>query len=840
MQIARTPLLALPVILTVCGLWIGTASAQDVARLCNGYADQAVRQNQQNLQLGCGLSGPEWNSTFTYHRDWCVQGRNWESATRWNQWRDGEIAKCRTAKTKSPAPPPAPTTVQPEPPTPQPPPKVAQLCEGYARQAAQQNRQNAELGCGLSGAQWSPDYRYHYDWCVQGRNWESATRWNQWRDGELAKCRVAKTKPPAPQPPSPQPPAPQPAAVQICEGYARQAVQQNQQNTQLSCGLSGPQWNSEYRYHFDWCVQGRNSEAAPRWNQWRDGEIAKCRIAKAKPAPAPDVTKAQPSVWDAALARLPELVQSLEQKTSVSVNKAANAQTQRAQQQAEAHRKLLALRALPPDTGVLKRIDEAATAFQRRPGTAALTIPESVTQPRPPQITTVVVEPRKDVVEPSSVILIGGLNFRDQPGRNRPGHIFLRYSDFRAEFGPPPKSYDVALMPLKGTWEDSWTDSLILVRVPNTLPGENFLTDRTAQIIITFADGVSLARNVTINAGMPAITEIATSSGIVEDCCLHVMREEWRRLEGTTSLILQPINYIRAELGGPRRHWVQPGDTVFIVGRHFGNTPGKAYLAMKRAIGGRAIVQLVTLKPEDWSDTKISLRAEDFLTAGYVEMQTATLVLETASGREAINNDFAFGPEMGLKIVSGFKWLEGPEEIKRQYARPAPNGAAMLVTHMPDCSYIAAVKGERKEKGVDRYRFPLTFRTEELYEAAIRGAQGAKVIKVSFKHINPGSPDNELEFFVDRLADFVNAVLSEGPLGLIKFGVTTFVKLLATGSYYTDLDIGAAYDGGAYVGPATGAGILWETSCGELVGGKPIIYAISFVVVGPKKVLDAQ
>jgi hypothetical protein len=34
-----------------------------------------------------------------------------------------------------------------------------------------------------------------------------------------------------------------------------------------------------------------------------------------------------------------------------------------------------------------------------------------------------------------------------------------------------------------------------------------------------------------------------------------------------------------------------------------------------------------------------------------------------------------------------------------------------------------------------------------------------------------------------------------------------------------------------------GCSINWETSC-ELIDAKPVIYTISFIVIGPKEVLD--
>jgi phage shock protein PspC (stress-responsive transcriptional regulator) len=48
---------------------------QEALRLCqtcSSYVQQAVRQNQANLQGRCGGVGERWHSDATLHRRWCV------------------------------------------------------------------------------------------------------------------------------------------------------------------------------------------------------------------------------------------------------------------------------------------------------------------------------------------------------------------------------------------------------------------------------------------------------------------------------------------------------------------------------------------------------------------------------------------------------------------------------------------------------------------------------------------------------------------------------------------------------------------------------------------------
>jgi ABC-type dipeptide/oligopeptide/nickel transport system permease component len=57
----------------------------------------------------------------------------------------------------------------------------ATICQQYAKDARYYQQQNQRSGCGLRGPQWNDNFRYHYNWCVQGNNWRNAARWTAWR-----------------------------------------------------------------------------------------------------------------------------------------------------------------------------------------------------------------------------------------------------------------------------------------------------------------------------------------------------------------------------------------------------------------------------------------------------------------------------------------------------------------------------------------------------------------------------------------------------------------------------------------------------------------------------------
>jgi len=39
---------------------------------CDTYAQSAIRDQQENLDRGCGLQGPEWSPDYNWHYNWCL------------------------------------------------------------------------------------------------------------------------------------------------------------------------------------------------------------------------------------------------------------------------------------------------------------------------------------------------------------------------------------------------------------------------------------------------------------------------------------------------------------------------------------------------------------------------------------------------------------------------------------------------------------------------------------------------------------------------------------------------------------------------------------------------
>jgi hypothetical protein len=199
---------------------------------CDKYAKDAVLQNQENLRIPCGFLGPKWSSDYKAHFNWCMSG-NLSNTKSENTGRQQALAQCKKSR-----------------------------CDFYAKQAVLANDYNLKCGCGQKGPQWSSDYSYHYNWCMQGdvvvAQKEDSARW-----ALMGHCPH-------------------------CCDYAHTAVWQNAENIKRGCGFTGPQWSSNYSYHYSWCMQGENwgQISTIELNKRGDALALKCGVSP-QPAPTP-------------------------------------------------------------------------------------------------------------------------------------------------------------------------------------------------------------------------------------------------------------------------------------------------------------------------------------------------------------------------------------------------------------------------------------------------------------------------------------------------------------------------------------------------------------------------
>jgi hypothetical protein len=143
-----------------------TISDRDRDNYCRFYADQAVKDNEDNIKLGCGYTGPEWQSIFGAHYGWCMRLRSdvLTSAT------DAQKASRGAAITIC-------------------------YCHHYAREAVKAAKENVSLGCRFSGARWIDHHASHYNWCRSlGPHSRAHITEEQARIQDLQRCKQDKIK----------------------------------------------------------------------------------------------------------------------------------------------------------------------------------------------------------------------------------------------------------------------------------------------------------------------------------------------------------------------------------------------------------------------------------------------------------------------------------------------------------------------------------------------------------------------------------------------------------------------------------------------------------------------
>jgi hypothetical protein len=66
---------------------------------------------------------------------------------------------------------------------------LTKRCVAYASTAVAQQRNNINGRCNFSGPEWSPDFDYHYKWCMGGVPKAAADAGTARRSTALQNCR---------------------------------------------------------------------------------------------------------------------------------------------------------------------------------------------------------------------------------------------------------------------------------------------------------------------------------------------------------------------------------------------------------------------------------------------------------------------------------------------------------------------------------------------------------------------------------------------------------------------------------------------------------------------------
>ena len=120
-------------------------------------------------------------------------------------------------------------------------------CDQYANSAVAQHIQNTELGCGITGTEWSSDYNYHFALCMHGAGSDSQKliqaleNRNRQLLEEKSQCQAFKNR-----------------FTSECDDYSLEAVNQQVFNLFYGCGGAGRRWHSHFYTHLEWCTADHN------------------------------------------------------------------------------------------------------------------------------------------------------------------------------------------------------------------------------------------------------------------------------------------------------------------------------------------------------------------------------------------------------------------------------------------------------------------------------------------------------------------------------------------------------------------------------------------------------
>lgn len=563
--------------------------------------------------------------------------------------------------------------------------------------------------------------------------------------------------------------------AQDCERYAAEAVAQQEANRQRSCGFSGPEWKADYNYHYNWCVEGVNAQSAAQWTQWRRDKISACVASAAG-------QKTSSQAWSERLPPLVKQVMSRLDKGMARLSAKLKTGAPRWQKYTP-----LDMKEVIASAQALSQAGQYA-AFEREQKTllgSGRKVPKNLHLP--PAVKSVVTAPEGNVIEPGTAVLVTGANFGAAPGR-----VYLVYKEDAEEFGTP-KVQQVELLPFRSSWEKSWFGNLILARAPAILPGRMSSTsNRPGELMIVAEDGTSVTARITVGSGRPEIHAIKTVSG-----GKTIRPGEQFALIGRNFGASRGKGGVELTLGGGRKkQWLQiQGTTSFVHLPIPGNDAGNALPAPD-----------VRLRVESWTDNHIVLTVQHISGGRYTEAASGVLVVKNSNDQQDILHGVNFDTGNGVRVVSGAKWWDRRNSGKHQETENA-----MLVTHVPDCGAYSG------EKGFDSFLRDVPM------------PEDIEIFRVDFREIDPDDPYADVDFFLDQMSALVDAVLG-GVFGVARYvtGKVVAAILSSAGGYHANVSILPDMKG-------SGLSVGWETACA--LGGKPIMYVISFSIAGRPEAL---
>ncbi len=575
--------------------------------------------------------------------------------------------------------------------------------------------------------------------------------------------------------------------------------------------------------------------------QWRDGEIGKCRVAKAapvvKPVPSlpqktapsappkgttvippkgiPSVPKKQAAIdIDRWIARTMPTIAAKSDAVTRRLNAARLRRYQGGIRPTLPTTPRPAIKAI--DRPIMVQIDQLVEKlnFAAKPASPKVD-PSKVYIP--PVIKSITYFPLASAIQPDMALVIAGSEFGNEPGR-----VKLHYMSGSGELKESLTTHDVDLIPLPGAakW---WTDIYLLVKVPSVLPGQMMGGERSAVITVTRPNGATAKIDVPLQAGsFPVVASVETKRTI--GCCCPVGTEYWSAWPNSHTYLYWP-DPARRPLHTPpcdskHRPWVEPEGKFVLRGQRFGDQQASVGFEVDSA----PELPPIQLKALHWTDTMIELEVPTMPIGGYFALRSARITITTERGR---SNPYsvAFGPEMHSKRVSGRRWFDKNNQPETTQIVETPSRDTMLVVHKPKCDdFVAHMSGQKNDEGVD------------VFFIAPGGPfpSDVRITMFQFQQIDPADPSNAWSVFGPDVMQLFDVLFD--PASLVEFGAKMLVKAVLFGSEGGYHAYPLVYPGHSTWDTNKRIAIAWKTNC-PFSNGKPITYTTSFLIEGPAEAL---
>jgi len=271
--------------------------------------------------------------------------------------------------------------------------------------------------------------------------------------------------------------------------------------------------------------------------------------------------------------------------------------------------------------------------------------------------------PKEEYIQEGGYVLIFGRNFGNEPGK-----VMLTYHTEPVELSTrKSKEKAKTLEPWKGSWQQAWHDLLIIVKIP-MLEQPGFLLYNAS--LTLWRDGkqpMKLSIPVRFSRKGAYVSSIRTAPEYGD----HLNRD---------ALVF--------------------GGDLAVHGYSFGNQAGKIYVELPTPLNGQNRIDLLPAKggswQQSWNDHFIYVSVPDL--GINAPTQKAMLVIEPIyGGQGTYRRAISFGPSLVYAVVNGEAFLDLDTSAPEQ--RLNENGPFLRVEHDPDCTWYRLFGSE----GVDYF-----------------------------------------------------------------------------------------------------------------------------------------